>query len=55
MGVRLLLHECAQSVPIDLMAVAYDMMSRNLEQKAIFDELKQLIDTGNPDGKYFFR
>ena len=33
---------------------AYFLMRGNREQKEIFDELKQLIDAGNPEGKYFF-
>ena len=33
---------------------AYAQMDANNDQKVIFDELKQAIDTGNPEGKYFF-
>ena len=60
--------ELYEQVPLDLKAeinydkvkcekawkAAYKLMENNRRQNEIFEELVQLIDTGNPEGKYFF-
>ena len=33
---------------------ARDLMANNDGQRALFDELRRLIDNGNPEGKYYF-